>query len=283
MTWESFSNWLQHPILKFENFTLTAAFIIKLILLPVLVFVLARLVRRAVYRSLKKVHSVDQPTRIFVSSLTYYVFLVIGIVWALGRIGLSTSDLAVFTGALGLGIGLGFQDAAKNFLSGLIMLLTKTVKPGDVITIETITGKVEFVGFYSCQLTTTQDGTAIVPNSWILNNRFINWTHNQQLRSVEVMIAVHSSAPVDQVRELLIKAATAVESIDQTEPPAVQLRSFGESLINFAVYVKSSEVMYINRVVSAYNFEVARLFSEHGVFFPQKEMILKQISSTDAG
>ncbi len=282
MAWESISKWLNRPIVDFEGFTLTAAFLIKLVLLPVLVFVVAKIVRRLVYRSLKKVHSVDQPTRIFVSSLTYYVFLALGIVWALGRLGLSTSDMAVFTGALGLGIGLGFQDAAKNFISGLIMLLTKTVKPGDIVTLETITGRVEFVGFYSCRIKTTTDGAAIVPNSWILNNRFVNWTHDQELRSVEIMIGVHSSAPVEQVRDLLVEAAKNVDLILQDEPPSIQLRSFGENLVNFAVNVKSKEVMYVNKVISAYNFEVARLFSAHGVFFPQKEMILKQISSTDA-
>lgn len=279
MAWDQISEWLNRPLLQIEGFTLTAAFLFKLILLPVIVFLVAKLVRKAVNRSLRRVHTLDDSTKTLAGTLVYYVVLVLGVVWAFGQLGLSTSDLAVFTGALGLGIGLGFQDAAKNFLSGLIMLFSRTVRPGDVITVEETTGRVKSIGMYSCELITTQDGIAIMPNSSILGSKFINWTHDNEERWVEMLIGVHYTSDLDLVRDLLLQAAEDIPNVNPEARKVVYLKGFGDNSINFGVYLKTSEVMFPNRVVSAYNFKVAKLFADHGVVFPypQRDVYIHQM------
>ncbi|MBX3119054.1 MAG: mechanosensitive ion channel [Fimbriimonadaceae bacterium] len=284
MAWENFSDWLNRPILQIEGFTLTAAFIVKLILLPIIVFFVAKMVRKLVNRSLKRVHTLDDSTRTLAGTLVYYVALVLGVVWAFGQLGLSTSDLAVFTGALGLGIGLGFQDAAKNFLSGLIMMFGRMVKPGDVVTVEDTTGRILTIGIYSCEIITTANGTAFLPNASILGSKFINWSHDNEERWVEILVGVHYNSDLELVTKLLLEAGEGLANVNPEANRVVYLRGFGDNSINFSVHLKSTEVMFPNRVLSAYNYRVAELFAKHGVVFPypQRDLYIHQMPGMQA-
>lgn len=134
MTWESLQQFLDQPIVDIEGFKITWVLLAKLIVLPIAAILVAKLLRKLVRSGLGRTQ-MDEGTQNAVSTIAYYLFLALGLSLALKGVGFDWAGLAIFTGGLGLGIGLGFQDVAKNFISGLIMLMSKTIKPGDIISI----------------------------------------------------------------------------------------------------------------------------------------------------
>lgn len=277
MTWQDFVVFLERKV-ELAGKELTVGDLIVTALLAVVIFFGCRLLRSLVKKALAKAPMVDEGTANAIATIIYYLSLAIGATWVFQSIADLTS-LAVLTGAIGLGVGLGFQDIAKNFISGIIMLLSKTIKPGDVITVDELTGRVEEVGVYSSRMKTVLDATVIVPNSEILNQRFINWTHDRRIRMVEIPIGVHYDSDIDKVIEILYQAAEDLEHIMSDPPVRVLLVNYGDSSVDFHVRVWTDEVMYFTRMVSDYNLHVWRLFKESGVVipYPQQDVYIKEI------
>ncbi len=274
MNWEKFQEWLNTDFIKIQNLHISAADLLMALILPFLVFWISKFIRSLVRSGLKRVTHLDEGNRNAISTLAYYFCIGIGLTSVLSSLGIDSTSLAVFTGALGLGIGLGFQDIAKNFISGIIMLLSKTVKPGDIISSDDMLGRVEDVGMYSSRMKTAMDATVIIPNSEILNQKFVNWTHDRALRMIEIPIGVHYDSDLEVVQEILYDAATKVENILLDPPARVLLLTYGSSSVDFVTRVWTSEVMYFPRIVSAYNLEVWRQFKEKGVVIPYPQQDL---------
>lgn len=277
MTLESILEFLTRPLIP--NLDLTLYDVIKAIFVVVLVVVVSKIVRSIVKKGLGKATMVDEGSENAIATIVYYAMLALGLTWAFSMLGLNSTGLAVFTGALGLGVGLGFQDIAKNFISGIIMLLSKTIKPGDVISVDDMTGRVEDVGMYSSRMKTVLDATVIVPNSQILNQEFVNWTHDRAVRMVEIPVGVHYDSDLDVVMRVLHEAAKENEKILDSPAARVLLISYGNSSVDFVARVWTDEVMYYQRVISSYYLAVWRKFKEEGVIipYPQQDLYLKEM------
>jgi small-conductance mechanosensitive channel len=284
MDWPAVQDMLNRELFAAGETKFTVASLVLLVLLPILVILFAKMLRSLLLRVLSRTKALDPGTQNTIASLAYYLTLVIGMIWAVSVSGLNTSSLAVFSGGLGVGVGLGLQDIAKNFISGLIMLMTKTVKPGDVITVEELTGRVHQIGSYSTTLKTVQDAIVIVPNSQILDKQFINWTHNRRLRMLEIPIGVHYDSDLDLVIQCLKDAAASNEWILDSPDPQIVLTEFADSSVNFLARVWTKEVMYSVKVISAYNLEVARLFQERKVIipYPQRDVYVRHLNGPDS-
>lgn len=278
MSWSQFVDAINDPFLRLGGFELTVVFLAKLALLPILLIFAARAVRSGMQRLLQRAPGVDTGTRNAVATVIYYIFLALGTMWVLGQLGLDTSSLAVFSGGLGVGVGIGLQDTAKNFFSGLIMLFSRTVKPTDVITVGDLTGEVESIGAYSTTMRTIQDATVIVPNSQILSEQFVNWTHDRRQRMVEISIGVHYASDLDVVEECLAEAARRTDGLLADPPPQFLLAEFADSAVVYHARVWTKEVMRYYRIVSAFNRHAAQLFAERGVVipYPQQDLYIKE-------
>src|SRR5690606_19762393 len=117
------------------------------------------------------------------------------------------------------------------------------------------------------------------PNSEILNQKFVNWTHDRAIRMIEIPVGVHYDSDLDVVQEILYQAAKNLDHILQDPPARVLLISYGNSSVDFVTRVWTDEVMYFQRVISAYYLEVWRLFKEKGVVipYPQQDLYLKEL------
>lgn len=267
------------PFVEMAGFQLSFALLAKAILLPFIVVWVSRLIRSLVNKALSRLSYMDEGSRNAISTVVYYVVLGLGLGWVLTTLGLNATSVAVFTGALGLGIGLGFQDVAKNFISGIIMLIARTVKPGDVITVGDLTGRVELVGMYSSTMKTVHDATVIIPNSQILSEKFVNWTHDAEKRMIEIPVGVHYDSDLDIVMECMKLACKAVDAIMETPEPRILLLSYGNSSVDFVARVWTAEVMYYQRVKSAYYLELWKLFKEHKIIipYPQQDIYIHKV------
>ncbi|HXH61907.1 MAG TPA: mechanosensitive ion channel domain-containing protein [Fimbriimonadaceae bacterium] len=278
---EAIQRWfdvLDTPFLKVGGSTFTYLGILKIIVYPTIAIFVALLTRRVLRKMLAKNHRLDEGVRNAITSITYYIVLVAGLAFALDSAGIHMEGLAIFSGGLGIGLGIGLQDIARNFVAGLILLISRPVRPGDRLVIDNLEGNVDRIGTYSTQVQTIQDATVVVPNSDLLNARLINWTLNARRRMLFVPVGVHYDSDVDQVIELMKQAAANSPDILSNPAPEVFLSDFGDSSINFEISVwTETQVFRPKRLVSQYNVEIVKLFQEHGVVipYPQRDVHIK--------
>lgn len=278
MTWEQAMELSNRPFFKMAGANLSIAVIVKAVLLVGGVLLVSRILRSLVFRALKRAPQMDVGTRNAVATVVYYLVLALGLGIAVNSV-VDAASVAVFTGTLGLGIGLGLQDVAKNFISGIIMLLSKTVKPHDVVTVGDLTGRVETIGMYSSTMRTVHDAIVIIPNSQILSEKFVNWTYDDEMRMVEIPVGVHYDSDLDVVMECMRQAAKNCSQIEEFPEARFLLTGYGSSSVDFLARVWTREVMYYPRVVSEFYLELWKLFKAKGVVipYPQQDVYIHQL------
>lgn len=234
---ERLSDWLSEPIFQSNDWVLTPFSILKLLLLPILLFLVAKVVRGAIFGRLEKSGQVGVGAANTISTLTSYFLIAVGLYAILSDAGVDLTSLAVVGGALGIGIGFGLQQTARNFLSGLILLLAKNVRPGDRIQLGELEGNVTSIGVYSTVVKTVGDAAIVVPNSQLLDTQLINWTLTGERRSVSVFVSVHDGSDPDAVSELLLSVAASNPDVVPEPKSEVRLIEFGETGLKFELEV----------------------------------------------
>ena len=274
---QTWLDWLNRPLLRLGDAQITGLGILMLLVAPILVIVLAGLLRKLLTRLLKKQGRIDSGVRNAIVSLSYYSFLVLGMAVTLDSAGFDMTSLAVFSGGLGIGLGIGLQDVARNFISGIVLLVARPVRPGDRIEFEGLEGNVEQIGTYSTRIQTVQDATVIVPNSKLTDSQIINWTHNAARRMLFVPVGVHYDSDLDLVQKLMLEAAERSPDIADRPAPEVFLKQFGDSSIDFEIAIwTETQVFRPRRLLSQYNVQIVKLFQENGVVipYPQRDVHL---------
>jgi small-conductance mechanosensitive channel len=200
-------------------------------------FWLGRASSNAGQKVIRDQESVDIQTReLAAKALELLVFAVVGLL-LLNILGLDLTTLAVFGGALGVGLGFGLQQIASNFISGIIILLERSLKVGDYIELENgKAGILKQMNMRSSILSTFDGKDINVPNDRFITTQFINWTHDDTRQRYEVEFSVAYDTDLHKVPPLIIKAVAAHEQVlTVPEEPDVELRGFGDNGINFAV------------------------------------------------
>ncbi|HEV7269196.1 mechanosensitive ion channel family protein [Pseudoxanthomonas sp.] len=170
-----------------------------------------------------------------VASLSYYVLLLLGLLAALSAAGFKIGQLAFMFGALGVGIGLGLQDVVKNFVSGLILMFERPVKPGDAVDISGTAGRIRAIGMRATTVRTFEGADVVVPNGLLLSDKVTNWTLVDQNRRVDVDLGVAYGSDVTRVMQLLQETTRSTPGIADDPAPAVLFTGFGASSLDFAI------------------------------------------------
>lgn len=170
-----------------------------------------------------------------IASLSYYVLLLLGLLAALSAAGFKMGQLAFMFGALGVGIGLGLQDVVKNFVSGLILMFERPVKPGDAVDISGTAGRVRAIGMRATTVRTFEGADVVVPNGMLLSDKVTNWTLVDQNRRVDVDLGVAYGSDVTRVMQLLQETTRSTPGIADDPAPAVLFTGFGASSLDFAI------------------------------------------------
>lgn len=199
---------------------------------------LAKLLERAILRLALRGSSAPQvsPGTYAFSRIARYTALILGTLIGLNYVGLDLTSFALLSGAIGVGIGFGLQNIFSNFVSGIILLLERTLKVGDFVDLASgISGRVAEIGMRYTRITTNRAVDVIVPNSEFINNRVTNWTFDNDLRRLHIPFGVSYGSNKDAVREAAIAAANRVPGNinDGLRKPDVRLVGFGDSALNF--------------------------------------------------
>ena len=170
-----------------------------------------------------------------------YVLLLVGLLIALSVAGINFASLAVVGGALGLGLGIGLQPLFANFVSGIVLLLDRTLKVGDFVDLQSgVRGRVVEIAMRYTRVSTNDSVDVLVPNSEFVNGRVTNWTFDDASRRLHVPFGVAYGSDKLVVREAGIAAASTIEGVlldEAGREPDVWLVGFGDNSLNFELVV----------------------------------------------
>ncbi len=209
-----------------------------------------------------------------ISIITKYGFIALATVVLLQAYGLDLSSLTVIGGALGVGIGFGLQDIARNFASGIVLLFERSVQVGDFVQVGTHLGVVEEVRTRSIVLKTLDRISIIVPNSRFLSEEVINWNHRRSVSRLHLPIGVAYNSDVPKVKAALLQAAEEHLEVLRNPPPQVFFTEFGDSSLNFELLIWTSDPSRQAPLKSDLCFRIEEIFREQqiNIPFPQRDI-----------
>lgn len=209
--------------------------IVKAIVLIVLVFIVAGWARKLVGNVVRRA-KVEETLARFLSNLARYTVLIAGGVAILGTLGVETTSFAAVLAAVGFAIGMAMSGMLGNIASGVMLLLFRPFKVGDVVNAGGVTGKIYEISLFTTIFDTPDNRRIIVPNNSIFGGTIENVSHHAT-RRVDVEVGTDYGADIDTARQTLLKAAGACESVLSDPEPAVVLTGLGGSSIDWAVRV----------------------------------------------
>ena len=206
--------------------------------------------------------------------ITQYGLIFIGTIILLQIWGLNLSSLTILGSALGVGIGFGFQDIAKNFASGLVLLFERSVQVGDFIEVNDYKGTVERVGARSIVLRTLDRVSIIVPNSSLLADEVVNWTHEGSISRLHLPVGVAYGSNTETLKSALLQAAASHAEVLRHPAPQVVFKGFGDSSLDFELLIWITEPSHQMFIMSDLYFKIEKLLRDRNleVPFPHRDI-----------
>jgi small conductance mechanosensitive channel len=255
-----------------------AANIAKALILLVIVWIVAGWARRTATRAFTKA-KFDETLSKFFASLIRWTILLLGVLAVLAIFGVDTTSFAAVLAGAGLAIGMAFSGTLGSFAAGVMLLVFRPFRVGDVVTIAGVTGKVDEIGIFTTTVDTFDARRFIVPNVAIAGSTIENISHHP-VRRFEVAVGTEYSADLDRTREVLEKVARDMPGRDTDHDPQVFLAELGGSSIDWKVRIwAKAEDYWPLREATVRAIKVALDEAGIGIPFPQMDVHLDQPAS----
>jgi small-conductance mechanosensitive channel len=180
-----------------------------------------------------RITSLTPSVQVLIGSTLKIILIILAVVIALDTVGIDLTALALFSGAVGVGVGLGLQKVVANFVSGIILLLDRSIKPGDVIEIGDTVGRITSMAARYVSVRSRDGKDYLLPNEELITNRVVNWTYSSPLVRLDLPFGVAYGSDLRQVRLLAVSAAAEPERVAKTPAPVCHATGFGPSAIQF--------------------------------------------------
>jgi potassium-dependent mechanosensitive channel len=275
----SLYDFLVHPIFDIGGMKFSFTSIASLTISIVFVFVAAKITTEIIRRSLLSKLGLSRGLQEAVAVSVKYSLVVLGIVIVLQTAGINLSSLTVFAGVLGIGIGLGLQNLASNFISGLVLLFEQTIKIGDYVEINGLQGTIEKISIRSTIVRTNDDVFVIVPNQKFIDNNIVNWSYGGHICRIHLPVGVAYGTDPLLLTEALLAAARSESKVISYPPPEVWLKGFGSSTLDFHLLVWVNNPNENELIKSALNFRVEYELRHRGIEipYPHRDLRIRNI------
>lgn len=250
--------------------------LVKSIVYITIILIATTLIARAIEGRVMKMSGLAMSTRIGVSKFAYFILIGLGLLLGINAAGIDFTALTVLTGAIGLGLGFGLQAIASNFVSGFVLLMDKSIKPGDVISFTGHTGTStdnfgwvqELRGRYI--VVRDRDGVeTLVPNQHVITNSVINWSYSDARVRLRLPVMLSYQDDPEIALKILLSAAADHPRILKEPGPVTRLMSFEDYGMRLEVRFWIADPMNgVNNVRSDVNRTIFRLFREAGLTIP---------------
>jgi len=151
----------------------------------------------------------------------------------LRAVGVDLTGLAVLSGAIGVGLGFGLQKVVSNLVSGVILLLDRSIKPGDVISLGETFGWINSLGARYVSITTRDGKEYLIPNEDLITGQVVNWSHSNDYVRLDIYFGTAYTDDPHKVRRIAIDAAKGVERVLEIKPPVCHIVGFGDSSVDY--------------------------------------------------
>lgn len=224
-----------------------------------------------------RMEEMDSSSRVLMSKLVRGALLVLSVLMALSLVGIDIRVLSVFGGALGVGLGFGLQRISSNYISGFIILLDKSIRLGDVVTLDNRYGTVtRLTGRY--MVLTGHDGAeSLIPNEMAITQALVNHSYTDRNVRIKIRLQVAYCTDLDQAMQIMTDVARANERVNSDPEPAVHLVEFADNgiVLELSVWVDDSDITQTS-LRSEINLGIWREFQRAGIEipYPQREVHL---------
>jgi small-conductance mechanosensitive channel len=223
-----------------QSYVTPAGIMYFIVLMIVLIFLSGRLKKLLVATLLTRT-PLQQGARLAIGTITRYLLLFIGFVVILQTVGIDLTAFNVLAGAIGIGIGLGLQNIANNFISGIIILFERPIQVGDRIDVGKVTGQVESIGPRSTRIRTNDNITIIVPNSKFVSENVVNWSYRSDKIRFRIPALVSHDTDIDLACRLMCEAANENPDVAEEPKPVVRLIEFDDRGLLFELRAWSTK------------------------------------------
>ncbi|HAY48103.1 mechanosensitive ion channel domain-containing protein [uncultured Thalassospira sp.] len=252
--------------------------IIKAVLSLAVLLWVASFASRLFEQRIQKVHRLTPSVQVLMAKLLKLVLLSVAVLFALSTIGVDLTALAVFGGAVGVGIGLGLQRIVANLISGVILLLDRSIKPGDVIAIGETFGWIQSLGARYTAVR-TRDGTEfLIPNEDLITTQVENWSHSDVKLRLKIPVGISYNCDPHFAIKLCNEAAAKCQRVLENPGPNTLLRGFGDNSVDLEIRFWIDDPQNgRGNIISEILLNVWDAFKEHDIEipFPQRDLHLR--------
>ncbi|WP_415234411.1 mechanosensitive ion channel family protein [Pseudorhodobacter sp.] len=270
-------SFLDSLAVTFGNFRLSALTVIKALIVTGLLVAGARLMTRAATTRIKKNPDIS-PSMQVLAIKAVQLFLFGGAIFiGLKAVGFDLTGLAVLSGAIGVGLGFGLQKVVSNLVSGIIILLDKSIKPGDVISLGETFGWIERLGARYVSVVTRDGKEYLIPNEDLITGQVVNWSHSNDFVRLDLFFGTAYDDDPHLVRKLAVEAAGRVTRVLNDRPSVCHIIGFGDSSVDYILrfWIKDPTDGLTNIKGNVY-LALWDIFKENNISipFPQREVKL---------
>ncbi|MFV2071946.1 MAG: mechanosensitive ion channel domain-containing protein [Thermoanaerobaculales bacterium] len=267
-----------------ESPPLTLWLLLEAMLAGLVTLVLVRNLPGIIEIVLKRRTTLDGGARFAVSTLVRYSITIVGTIAVFGLLGVTWGKVQWLAAALTFGLGFGLQEIVANFVSGLILLVERPVRVGDVVTIGSLMGRVTRIQIRATTITLWDRSEMIVPNKEFITTKLVNWTLSDSKRRIEIPLRVAYGADLDEVRKTLTEIAERHPAVLDDPAPHCLLLGFGDDAIKFELrfVVDFGQGLATKDQVQM---SISQAFREKGIEFalPKSEVRLIGGAEADSG
>jgi small-conductance mechanosensitive channel len=243
--------------------------VINAVVIVAVLYVIARAANQILLHLIGRASALDISQRVLVQKLAGIGVITLAVLLGIDLLGIDLTALAVFSGAAGLAVGFGLQKTFGNLIAGLILLMDRSIKPGDVIVVGETYGAVSKIGVRAISVVTRDGKEHLIPNEQLMTEQVENWSYSSRNVRVHIPIRVDYASDLALAQRLMIEAATAAARVLTSPKPTVWLRNFGDSGVehDILVWIEDPEAG-IGGVRSDILNRLWVLFADNGIKIP---------------
>ena len=284
---ESLSTVLERAAISIGDFRLSTLTVLRALVVTGLLIAGARLLSQIISARLARNEDISPTMRVLTAKLLQVVLFSLALIVGLKAAGFDLTGLAVFSGAVGVGLGFGLQKVVSNLVSGIIILLDRSIKPGDVISLGDTFGWIEELGARYVSVVTRDGREYLIPNEDLVTGQVVNWSHTNNYVRLDLKFNASYADDPHKVSEIAITAAMEVERVISGRRPVCWVTGFGESSVEYVLrFWIGDATAGLTNVRGQVFLALWDAFKQHGVTipFPRREVrLLGQPFGTAAG
>ncbi len=253
-------------------------------LAALIVYAVSKLVYWIIRKGIRRTSRFDAVQKLLLEKIVGLVIVALALFVGANLIGFNLSTLAVFSGAFGLAVGFGLQKTFGNLIAGLILLMDRSVKPGDVIVVGEHFGTISKIGIRAVSVVTRDGKEHLIPNELLMTEPVENWSYSSRNVRIQIPVGVSYASDLDRVEEILLECTHKCSRVLARPKANVWLKEFGDSSVNFEIqaWIEDPEEG-VGNIRSEVLKLVWKAFNKEGIEipFPQRDVHVRTLPNKE--